>query len=111
LSNKHHFFQLSTGNFLKFSTFNPKIFRIFKFRAEKIWPEKLSRQKNPAVPTFKPKIFSREKFQTVRAGSDRPEKILGNVHAPSAAHSKRGVFPTFAAIFLAVSGKRTNERS
>jgi len=62
------FFQLSTGNFLEFSTFNPKFFKIFKFRAEKFLPEKLSRQKNPAVPDFEPKILGRKKFQTVRAG-------------------------------------------
>jgi len=52
---------------LDFSDFNPKIFGIFKFRAEKIWPEKLSRQKNPAVPTFESKIFSRKKISD-RAG-------------------------------------------
>jgi len=84
---------------LEFSTFNPKIFRIFKFRAEKIWPEKLSRQKNPAVPPFEPKIFGRKKFQTVRAGRDRPEKFLGNVHAPSEGALEKGVFLIFAAIF------------
>jgi hypothetical protein len=84
---------------LDFSTFKPKIFRIFNFRAEKFWPEKLSRQKNPAVPTFKPKIFSRKKFQTVRAGRDRPEKFSGTLYSPSKEPSKRGFFPTFAAIF------------
>jgi hypothetical protein len=85
---------------LDFSTFNPKIFRIFNFRAEKFWPEKLSRQKNPGLRTFKPKIFSRKKFRIVRAGRDRPEKFSGKVHAPSEAPQKRRVFPTFAAIFL-----------
>jgi len=84
---------------LDFSNFNPKIFGIFKFRAEKFWPEKLSRQKNPGVRTFTPKIFGRKKFQTVRAGRDRPEKFSGTLYSPSVAHSKRGDFPTFAAIF------------
>jgi hypothetical protein len=58
------------------------------------------RQKNPAVPTFEPKIFGREKFQTVRAGRDRPEKFPGSMHAPSEVYAKRGIFPTFVAIFL-----------
>jgi hypothetical protein len=84
---------------LDFSTFNPKIFRIFNFRAEKIWPKKLSRQKNPGIRTFKPKIFGRKKFQTVRAGRDRPEKFSGTVYSPSKELSKDGFFPTFAAIF------------
>jgi hypothetical protein len=85
---------------LDFSTFNPKIFRIFNFRAEKFWPEKLSRQKNPGVSTFKPKIFGRKKFQTVRAGRDRSRKFPGKLHAPSKGPPKKGFFPTFAAIFL-----------
>jgi hypothetical protein len=54
--------------------------------------EKLSRQKNPAVPTFEPKIFGREKFQTVRAGRDRLEKFPGGMHAPSDVYAKRAVF-------------------
>jgi len=85
---------------LDFSDFNPKIFGIFIFRAEKFWPEKLSRQKNPVVPTFEQKIFNRKKFQTVRVGCDRPEKFLGNVHAPSVGDPESGDFPTFVAIVL-----------
>jgi len=78
---------------LEFSTFNRKIFGIFKFRAEKNLPFKLSRQKKPAVPDFKPKFFGRKNFQTVRAGRDRPEKFPGNVLASSEASPKRGFFP------------------
>jgi len=77
---------------LEFSTFNRKIFGIFKFRSEKNLPFKLSRQKKPAVPDFKPKFFGRKNFQTVRAGRDRPEKFPGNVLASSEASPERGFF-------------------
>ncbi len=40
--------------FFLFSTFNPKFFRIFNFRAEKNWSYQLSRQKFLAGKNFKP---------------------------------------------------------
>jgi hypothetical protein len=67
------FFQLSTQKFLGF----------FYFRAKKNVPEKLSRQKNPGVPTFEPEIFTRKNFQTVRAGTDRSENLRQPAPSPS----------------------------
>jgi hypothetical protein len=80
---------------LDFSTFNPKIFRIFNFRAEKFWPEKLSRQKNPGLRTFKPKIFGWKKISNRAGGTRSAGKILGHSVLSVERISQKRVFSNF----------------
>jgi hypothetical protein len=73
---------------LEFSTFNPKIFRIFNFRAENFSARGLSIQKNLGGRNFSASVPG----AIGRAG------IFYSADAPSVRWENLGVFPDFAAI-------------
>ena len=94
------FFQLSTGNFLQFSTFNPKFFRIFKFQTENFSARELSVRK----------ILRSKHFSASEPGPIGRTGFCRGPCAPSAMWVKPGVFPDFAAIVRNILG-RTNFRA
>jgi hypothetical protein len=85
---------------LEFSTFNPKFFRIFKFRAGNFSARELSIRKNSGCRNFSANVPG----AIGRAG------ILAGACAPSAGGGFMGVFPGFDMIvrkFFRISNFRT----
>jgi hypothetical protein len=85
---------------LEFSTFNPKIFRFFKFRAENFSARELSARKNLAGKIFRPAVPG----AIGRAG------IGGGWCVPSVECVLARVFPGFDVIGREFSGSKTFER-
>jgi len=73
---------------LGFSTFNRKIFRISKFRAENFSGRELSARK----------ILGGKKFSASVPGAISGAEMCAGTCAPSVMRKKPGVFPDFAAI-------------
>jgi hypothetical protein len=66
-----------------FPTFAPTFFLFFNFQSKIFYDFQLSTGKFSGFSNFAAKKISRKKFQTVRAGTDRPENLLQSATSPS----------------------------
>jgi hypothetical protein len=81
---------------LEFSTFNPKFFRILKFRAENFSAREISIQKN----------LGRKNFRASVPGAIGRAGVCRGPYATSERCEQQGVFPDFAMIVRKILGRK-----